>query len=129
MDHLSERDKVALARQFNLIVRAFNEYQIKNWAKLCDHDFDVLIKKEKQILQFVERLLNSATKVNYKKPSSLVAEVESFSDDLKKRLENSQLPEATNLLSNTSVLASAILSYTTAKKNKISNRARRFFSF
>ncbi len=75
MDSLSNKDKVALAKQFNIIVRAINEYQVNNWAMRDEQEFKELIKKEKEILLFVEQLLDRSTNVLFDEPSSLVVDV------------------------------------------------------
>ncbi len=108
MDSLSNNDKIALARQFNLVVRAINDYQIKNWKNLEEQAFKELIKKEKEILFFVEHLLLSSANILYEEPASLVIDVENFCKDLKSELSFCKLDHAEKLVSRAVLLASSI---------------------
>ena len=98
MDSLSSSDKVALARQFNLIVRAINDYQVTNWTKLGEKDFNILIKKEREILHFVERLLESSAPIQFDELYLLVEDLEGFSKGFPLKLK-SNLPKTPNLTS------------------------------
>ncbi len=102
MEFLSNTDKVVLARQFNLIVRAINDYQISNWAKIDERDFNELIKKEREILSFVEQLLESSSPIQMNQLSSLVVDLECLSKDLRQHLKSSKLSKSSNLISDIS---------------------------
>ncbi len=108
MDSLSNNDKIALARQFNLVVRAINDYQIKNWRYLEEQGFKELIKKEKEILFFVEHLLLSSAIILYEEPDSLVIDVENFCNDLKSQLSYCKVDHAEKLVTRALLLASSI---------------------
>lgn len=108
MDYLSNKEKIALAKQFNLVVRAINEFQVENWKNLEEHGFKELIKTEKEILFFVECFLLSTESIFYEKPAALVIEVEKFCEDLKSELKCCNVHRATTLVSRASLLASSI---------------------
>ena len=120
MDSLSNRQKVALAKQFNLIVRAINDFQLSNWGKREEFEFKELVKIEKEILLFVEHLLESSTYIINEEPSSLVIDIENFSEDLKMQLKYSKLPQALNLASRATILASSISGFAPILKKHIS---------
>jgi len=108
VNNLSDRQKVALAKQFNLIVRAINDFQLTNWVKREELEFRELVKKEKEILLFVEHLLDRSTYIINEEPSTLVIDVENFSEDLKMKLKYSKLKQALNFASRATILASSI---------------------
>ncbi len=128
LDNLTNKDKVALAKQFNLIVRAINDFQINNWVKRDEDQFRELIKKEKEILFFVERLLDRSTNVLHDAPSILVVEVENFSEDLKMQLKYSTLDQALNIVSRTILLASSIFGCAPSYANANSDSFVEFLS-
>ena len=128
MDSLSNKDKVALAKQFNIIVRAINEYQVNNWAMRDEQEFKELIKKEKEILLFVEQLLDRSTNVLFDEPSSLVVDVENFSEDVKMQLKYSKLKQASNLATRTTLLASSIFGYLPDTKKRTSLSEIEYYS-
>jgi len=128
LNNLSNRQKVALAKQFNLIVRAINDFQLLNWAKREETEFVELVKKEKEILFFVERLLDRSTCIINDEPSLLVVDVANFSEDLKMQLKYSKLGQALNLISRATLLASSISGFAPSHSKSNSRSFVKYYS-
>lgn len=111
MEYLSDKQKVALAKQFNLIVRAISDFQLTNWGERNKAEFDTLFHKERELLLHVEHLLNRGTILISDDPSGLVIDVENFGEDLRMQLKYCNLNTANELISRSLILASSIFGF------------------
>jgi len=91
VENLTNKQKVAIARQFNLIVRTINDFQIAHWAERELTEFEVLLRIEKEILFYVEKLLENSRNVFAEEPSGVVLEAEKFCSDFNRQLKSNRL--------------------------------------
>jgi hypothetical protein len=111
VENLSLRQKLALAKQLNLIVRAINDYQLSNWDKRNDPLFNDLMQNEKDFLFLVEYLLDNTTEIITEEPIYMVIDCENFSEDLRVRLKKCKLIQAVDLISRSIIIISTVLGF------------------